>query len=89
MNNPQRDRLTTTNLAEVCYLLENNHRLVDAQMIMGNMGAEEILFTVEGDNIMITRRIFMSDTRVSVKKIPNTLSAIQNLLWQKEEEAYS
>lgn len=86
MNSPDANRLVTTNLAEVCYLLENAHTLVDVEMVMGNMGAEEILFTLEGENIMITRRLFMSDTRVSVSKIPAALETIRNLFWKKEEE---
>ncbi len=87
MNNPENDRLVTSNLAEVCYLLENHHRLTGAELVMGNMGAEEMLFTLEGENILVSRRLFMGDTRVRLSKIPATLDTISDFLWKQVEEA--
>lgn len=87
MNNPERNKLTTTNLAEVSYLLGENHSLTDARLIMGHLGAEEMLFTLEGKDIMISRRLFMGSTRVDEAMIPSALEEIRRLLWKKEEAA--
>jgi hypothetical protein len=87
MNNPENNRLVTSNLAEVCYLLENHYRLTGAELAMGDMGAEVMLFTLEGDNILISRRLFMGDTRVRISKMPAALETIRDFLWKLEEEA--
>ncbi len=82
-----KDSLITANLAEVAYLLDQKHSLVDVNLCMGNLGAEELLFTLEGENITRDRKLFLGTCRTPLKKIPETLEVIRNLLWKKEEEA--
>ena len=82
-----KDRLVTSNLAEVTYLLGQNHQLIDASLSMGNLGAEEMLFTLEGEEISRDRKLFLGNCRTPLKKVPETLEVIRNLLWKKQEEA--
>jgi hypothetical protein len=82
-----KERLITANLAEVTYLLQQRHQLIDASLTMGNLGAEEMLFTLEGENICGDRQLFLGNCRTPLNKIPETLEVIQNLLWKKQEEA--
>lgn len=85
MTTPEKDRLVTSNLAEVAYLLDLKHQLVDASLSMGNLGAEEMVFTLEGENIRQDRKLFLGSCRTPLSKIPSTLEVIGNLLWKKEE----
>ncbi len=82
-----KDSLITANLAEVAYLLDQHHRLVDVYLSMGTLGAQEMVFTLEGENITGDRKLFLGTCRTPLKKIPETLEVIRNLLWKKEEEA--
>lgn len=81
-------QLITNNLAEVCYLLEQNHQLIDASLSMGLMGAEELHFTLEGKDIDLDRKLFLGTKGTSLNKVPKTLEVIQNLLWKKEEATH-
>jgi len=87
MNKRETDRLVTANLAEVTYLLGQKHQLIDASLSMGSLGAEEMLFTLEGKNISRDRKLFLGTCRTPLNKIPETLEVIRNLLWKKQEEA--
>ena len=80
-----KDSLITSNLAEVAYLLDQCHKLVDVSLVMGNLGAQEMIFTLEGENITSDRKLFLGTCRTSLKKIPETLEVIRNLIWKKEE----
>lgn len=79
-------RLVTANLAEVTYLLQQKHQLIDASLSMGHLGAEEMLFTLEGENITRDRKLFLGNCRTPLNKVPETLDVIRNLLWKKQEE---
>lgn len=81
-----KDCLVTANLAEVTYLLDQHHRLTDVSLSMGTLGAEEMLFTLEGENIDRDRKLFLGNCRTPLNKVPETLEVIRNLLWKKEEE---
>ena len=78
-------KLVTSNLAEVSRLLNNRHKLVDVSLAMGTMGAEEVLFTLEGTDIDLDRKCFLGTSGTSLKNILKGIDAIQNLLWLKEE----
>ena len=82
-----KENLTTANLAEVAYLLDQRHRLVDVSLGMGNLGAQEMIFTLEGENITSDRKLFLGTCRTPLKKIPETLEVIRDLIWKKDEEA--
>ena len=86
MNNRDTDRLVTSNLAEVAYLLDLKHQLIDASLSMGTLGAEEVVFTLEGENITSDRKLFLGSCRTPLSKIPETLEVIGALLWKKQEE---
>ena len=79
-------RLVTSNLAEAARLINNSHKLVDITVQMGNMGAEEVLFTLEGSNIDLDRKCFLASRGTSLKHILKSVEAIQTVIWKKEEE---
>ena len=81
-----KEQLVTANLAEVTYLMKQHHKLTDVSLAMGTMGAEEILFTMEGENIIVDRKLFLGNCRTPLKQVPETLESIRNLLWKKEDE---
>ena len=82
-----KEKLITANLAEVSYLLQERHSLTDVSLNMGTMGAQEMLFTLEGENIGRDRKLFLGSCRTALNKVPDALEEISNLLWKKEEEA--
>ena len=80
-----KDTLITANLAEVTYLLEQHHHLSDVNLAMGTLGAEEVLFTLEGENISCDRKLFLGNCCTPLNRVPETLDTIRNLLLKKEE----
>ena len=81
-----KEQLVTANLAEEAYLLDQRHTLVDVELSMDNLGAQEMLFTLIGENIGTDRKLFLGNCRTPLKQIPDTLETIRNLLWKKEDE---
>ena len=81
-----KEKIITANLAEVTYLLKQHHSLIDVNLAMGTLGAEEVLFTLEGENIGMDRKLFLGNSRTPLNKVPDALEEIRNLLWKKEEE---
>ena len=83
--NVKEDCLVTSNLIEVSYLLERNHRLTDVSHRLGSMGAEEILFTLKGEDITLDRRSFLGYSSNRIPRLEAAFAAIQEVLWKKEE----
>ena len=80
-------KLVTSNLAEVGRLINNRHKIVDVSISMGTMGAEEVLFTLEGVNIDLDRKCFLGTSGTSLKHVLKGLEAVQSAIWLKDEEA--
>ena len=79
-------KLITSNLAEVGRLVKNRHKLIDVSVAMGNMGAEEVVFTLEGPNIELDRKCFLGTRGTKLRHVLQGVEAIQALILQKEEE---
>ncbi len=79
-------KLVTSNLAEVGRLISDHHKIIDITVSLGNMGAEEVVFTFEGENIDLDRNCFLASRGTSLKHVLKGLEAVQTLIWQKEEK---
>lgn len=81
------NKLSTSNLSEVGYLMERNHRIVGVRLDKGAYGIQELFVSMEGENIELDHKIFLGNGTVALKKVPDVLEAIQNQIWKDQEAA--
>lgn len=81
-------RISTPNMAEVLYLLDRNHRVVDVGMkATWPYGIEELCVTLEGENIDLDHRCYLQHGECSLSKLPKAFDAVMAVVWRNDEEA--
>ncbi len=79
-------QVSTPNMAEVLYLLDRHHRVVDVGMkATWPYGIEELCVTLEGENIDLDHRCYLQHGSCSLSKLPKAFDAVMSIVWQKVE----
>lgn len=81
-------QVSTPNMAEVLYLLDRHHRVVDVGMqATWPYGIEELCITLEGENIDLDHRCYLQHGACSLSQLPKAFDAVMAVVWRKAEEA--
>ena len=81
-------QVSTPNMAEVLYLLDRHHRVVDVGMqATWPYGIEELCVTLEGENIDLDHRCYLLHGECSLPKLQKAFDAVMAIVWRKDEEA--
>ena len=80
-------QVSTSNLAEVLYLLETCHHRVVAvgQQSTWPYGIEELCVTLEGEGIDLDHANYLRHGSCDLRKLPRAFDAIMAVVWQKAE----
>ncbi len=80
-------QVSTPNMAEVVYLLDRHHRVVDVGMqATWPYGIEELCVTLEGENIDLDHLGYLQHGTCNLTKLPKAFEAVMTAVWRKDEE---
>lgn len=90
MKNGEVGQVSTSNLAEVQYLVDYcHHRIVDVGMQASwPYGIEELCITLEGENIELDHGNYLRHGRCTLAALEGTFAAVMQVIRRKEEEAF-
>ena len=79
-------QVATPNMAEVLYLLDRQHRIVDVGMRTGwPYGIEELCVTLEGENIDLDHGNYLRHGDCNLVRLPKAFEAVLEALARKSE----
>jgi hypothetical protein len=83
-------RIATSNMAEVLYLLDRHHRVIDAGVQAGwPYGIIELCVTLEGQNIDLDHSSYLRHGGCEMTRLPAAFDAVMAVVWRKAEDASS
>ena len=78
--------IATSNMAEVLYLLDRHHRVIDAGMKEGwPYGIVELCVTLEGQNIDLDHMNYIRHGGCELLRLPEAFDAVMAVVWRKAE----
>jgi len=90
MKNGDVGQVSTSNLAEVQYLVDYcHHRIVDVgTRASWPYGIEELCITLEGEHIELDHGNYLRHGSCTLSKLEGIFAAVMTVLRRKEEEAF-
>jgi hypothetical protein len=80
-------QVSTPNMAEVLYLLDRRHRIVDVGLqATWPYGIEELCVTLEGENIDLDHRCYLLHGECRLSELRKAFDAVMSVVWRKDEE---
>lgn len=81
------NQIHTPNLAEVLYLTDRGHRVVDVQLVKSSpYQIQELQMTCEGSDIDLDHGGYlMHGPAMSLTRLPQAFDAVMAVVWRKAE----
>ena len=80
------ERIATSNMAEVLYLLDRHHRVIDAGVQAGwPYGIIELCVTLEGQDIDLDHSSYLRHGGCEMTRLPEAFDAVMAVVWRKAE----